>query len=119
MKKTPIPRPDRLRRIAGSFGWVDHRLLRNGHLAWLEPVEMALYLFLVLAADRNGVSYYRLEKISRHLGFLDWGELFGARRRLIELELIGFAPFSGQDRDGFYQVLSLDGLAPRESLDGR
>jgi len=54
-----IPQPQRVRRIESSFAWIDHRLLRKGYLAVLTPGEQSLYLFLVLAADRHGVSFYR------------------------------------------------------------
>src|ERR1019366_9863416 len=54
-----IPEPQRLRRIAESFAWIDHRLLRNGYLAVMTHQEQSLYLFLTLVADRHGVSFYR------------------------------------------------------------
>lgn len=60
-KRTPIPRPDRLRAPACSYGWADHRFLRDGHLAVLSVQAIACYLFLILAADRHGISYYRAE----------------------------------------------------------
>jgi hypothetical protein len=64
-----IPDPQRLRRINGSFAWIDHRLLRNGFLAVMTSQEQSLYLFLTLAADRNGVSFYRHERIGdQHIG---------------------------------------------------
>jgi hypothetical protein len=119
MRQILIPRPDRLRRISGSFGWVDHRLLRDGHLARLGPVEAALYLFLVLAADRQGISYYRLESIGQRLGRLSWHDVRQARERLVARGLIAFAPHSEHDPNGVYQVLPLDGLAPQDSGDGR
>jgi hypothetical protein len=53
--KRIVPRPELVRRIAGSFGWLDHRLLRDGHLARLTLEDVGVYVFLVLAADRNGV----------------------------------------------------------------
>ena len=55
-----------------SFAWIDHRLLRNGYLPVMTHQDQALYLFLALAADRHGVSFYRKEKICDLLG-LDWG----------------------------------------------
>ena len=101
-----IPDPARLRRIAGSFGWVDHRLLRDGHLEQIGPPQMALYLFLILAADRNGVSYYRLERICKVVGFSE-DEFHAARDRLLERGLIAFCPFTPSDVNGYYQVLPL------------
>lgn len=50
--------PARLRRIDGSFGFIPHRFLRGGFLQSLTADELRLYLILVLAADRNGLSFY-------------------------------------------------------------
>ena len=58
----PVLRPDRLRRIPRSFAWLDHRL-RSGLLAALTPEEIALYLFLALASDSQGLSCWRLDRI--------------------------------------------------------
>lgn len=113
------PRPDRIRSVPSGFGWIDHRLLREGHLAWLKPAEIALYVFLVLAADRRGVSYYRIESISKALGHLDWGDLSRARSRLVELGLIAYAPFGPHNPDGACQVLGLDDLPPWRLDDAR
>ena len=65
MRKYCIPQPQRVRRIEKSFAWIDHRLLRNGYLQVMSHQDQALYLFLVLAGDRHGVSFYRKEKILR------------------------------------------------------
>jgi hypothetical protein len=106
-----IPRPRRVRRIEKSFAWIDHRLLRNGYLAVMTHQDQALYLFLVLAADRHGVSFYRKEKICDAVG-LDWGQFEVARDRLIDLGLIAFEPYSAVTPNGFYQVLPVDGQPP-------
>jgi hypothetical protein len=106
-----IPVPQRVRRIAGSFGWVDHRLLRNGFLAVMTHQEHSLYVFLALAADRHGVSFYRQEKIGDLLG-LDDQAFAVARDRLIELGLLAFAPYSVTSPNGFYQLLPVDHPAP-------
>ena len=63
MRKIHIPQPQNVRKICGSFAWVDHRLLREGYLPVMSHQDQVLYLFLVLAADRHGVSFYRKEKI--------------------------------------------------------
>lgn len=99
-----IPQPQRVRRIAPSFGWIDHRLLRDGYLSVMTPSDQALYLFLVLAADRHGVSFYRKEKICNVLG-LDWGDFEVARDRLVNLQLIAFEAYCAGTPNGFYQVL--------------
>lgn len=106
-----IPQPQRVRRIEQSFAWLDHRLLRNGYLAVLTHAEQAFYLFLVLAADRHGVSFYRKEKICDLLG-LDFGAFEVARDRLIELQLIAFEPYHAGAPNGHYQILPVDRPAP-------
>jgi len=111
MRKYHIPQPQRVRRIEHSFAWIDHRLLRNGFLEAMTHQDQALYLFLVLAADRQGVSFYRKEKVCDYLG-LDWGEFEVARDRLIELKLIAFRAYSARTPNGHYQMLPVDGRPP-------
>lgn len=106
-----IPQPQRVRRIEKSFAWIDHRLLRNGYLAVMTPADQSLYLFLILTADRHGVSFYRKEKICNVLG-LDFGPFEVARDRLIDLKLIAFQPYGAASPNGFYQVLPVDGQVP-------
>ena len=101
-----VPDPGRIRRIQGSFAWLDHRLVRDGHLERLSVTDMAVYLFLALVADRNGVSFYRKDVMSKRLG-IDWGDFEESKTRLLERGLIAFRPFTTHDVDGFYQVLPL------------
>jgi len=111
MPKPHIPQPQNVRRIAGSFAWIDHRLLRRGYLQAMTHQEMALYLFLVLAADRHGVSFYRKEKIC-DLVALDFQPFEVARDRLIGAKLIAFEPYSALTPNGYYQVLAVDDRGP-------
>jgi hypothetical protein len=53
ISRTPILAA-RVRRIEGSFAFLPHRFLRGGFFASLTKNELALYVFLVLAADRDG-----------------------------------------------------------------
>ena len=108
MREYCIPQPQRVRRIEKSFAWIDHRLLRNGYLQVMSHQDQALYLFLALAADRHGVSFYRKEKICDALG-LDWVQFEVGRDRLIDLKLIAFEPYSATTPNGHYQVLPVDG----------
>jgi hypothetical protein len=92
--------PERVRRIDGQgFAFIPNRFLRDGFLVSLERDELALYVFLVLAGDRNGVSFYRYDSICSILErSLD--DYIRARNGLIEKDLIAF--------DGTrFQVLSL------------
>lgn len=107
-----IPQPSRVRKIEGSFAWIDHRLLRNGYLQVMTQQDQSLYLFLALAADRNGVSFYRVEKIAQVLS-LDGPEFDVARDRLIDMRLIAFERYSALSPNGFYQVLPVDGAPPQ------
>lgn len=110
MRKYRIPQPARVRRIEKSFAWIDHRLLRNGYLEVMSHHDQALYLFLALAADRHGVSFYRKEKICDCLG-LDWSDFEVARDRLIDATLVAFEPYTAGTPNGYYQVLPVEGQA--------
>lgn len=111
MRKYCIPQPQKVRKIEKSFAWIDHRLLRHGYLQAMTHPDQVLYLFLVLAADRHGVSFYRKEKICEVLG-LDWGAFEIARDRLIDLGLIAFEPYSACSPNGFHQILIIEGHPP-------
>ena len=111
MRTAHVVQPHRVRKIEKSFAWIDHRLLRNGYLAAMTHQDQSLYLFLVLVADRHGVSFYRKEKICDALG-LDWVQFEVARDRLIDLELIAFVAYNAGTPNGYYQVLPVDGQAP-------
>lgn len=99
MQKQPL-RPDRLRRVPSQFSWVDHRLVREGHLRRLSPEGLALYLFLVTVADAQGMSYYGDARCAQHLG-MGVSALQVARHALIDAGLIAY-------ENPLYQVLSLD-----------
>jgi hypothetical protein len=111
MRKTHIPQPQKIRKIKSSFAWIDHRLVRNGFLQVMTHQEMALYLFLVLAADRHGVSFYRKEKMCDTLG-LDFRELDIARDRLVSFKLVAFEAYTVLSPNGYYQILPIEGQAP-------
>ncbi len=104
MKEPRIPQPHRLRRIDGSFAWIDHRLIREGFLERMSLSDQALYLFLALVADAHGVSFYRKEKICDTLG-IDWAEFEQAKGRLIRMGLLAFRRDSEHSPNGFYQLL--------------
>ncbi len=98
IEKTPLC-SQRIRKITGSFAFIEHRFLRDGFFESLTHYELLLYLFLVLVADRNGLSYYHYDKICTLLR-LSLDEYLFARDALIQKDLIAF--------DGhLYQVLSL------------
>lgn len=102
-----IPQPKNIRAIKGSFAWIDHRLMKNGFLETMTHDDLVLYLFLVLAADKNGVSFYRKEKICQIVS-LDYHPFEIARDRLIDRKLIAFEAYSALTPNGYYQVLPID-----------
>jgi hypothetical protein len=73
--------------------------------------DIALYLFLTLAADRYGVSFYRKEKICDVIS-LDFQQFEIARDRLVDMKLIAFEPYSLLSPNGYYQVLPVQSMAP-------
>jgi hypothetical protein len=110
-----VPRPDRIRRIgAVAFGWIDAGLWRKGWLRALAPQELAVYVFLCLVADYQGISFYRRDRIAHHLG-LDFPVVDRALARLKELELVAYEPFGPHASDGFHQVLALPAGGPADS----
>ena len=99
MTDSIIPCPDRIRKINGSFAFIEHRFLRDGFFASLDHHELLLYLFLIIVGDRNGVSFYGYDKICTLLR-TSLDEHILARDSLIEKDLIAF---NGK----YFQVLSL------------
>ena len=111
MKKYHIPQPKNIRNIKGSFAWIDHRLMRNGFMETMTHQDMALYLFLILVADKNGVSFYRKEKICEAVS-LDFSRFEIAKDRLVNMKLIAFESYSVLSPNGYYQVLPIESKAP-------
>lgn len=98
ISRTPINHT-RIRKISGSFSWIDHRLLADGFLKEMTSDEILLYFFLVLVGDRNGVSFYSYDKICDLLK-IDVDRFIYARDRLIDKSLIACD-------NGRFQVLQL------------
>jgi hypothetical protein len=67
----------RIRKINGSFAFIEHRFMHEGHLPKLSACEILLYFFFALVGDANGVSFYGTDKIL-HLLKLDEGDYFSA-----------------------------------------
>jgi hypothetical protein len=93
---------ERIRKIKADFACIEHRFLRDGFVTYLTHFELLLYLFLVLAADRDGLSFYGYDTICSILK-MEVDDYIEARDALIEKDLIAF--------DGrLFQVLSLPDL---------
>ena len=99
MRRNLPLRPDRVRTIEKPFAWLPFRLLKDGLFADLSDRAKLLYLFLCLAADRLGLSFYGDAKLQTYFQ-LGPTEIGLARKELIQKEMIAY--------DGrLYQVLSL------------
>ena len=99
MIKKKILDASRIRHIDGGFSFIPHRFLTDGFLTSLQQPELLLYVFLVLAADRYGLSYYSYNRICSLLQ-LSTEQYITARDGLIKKDLIAF--------DGtLFQVLEL------------
>lgn len=99
MIKKRILNAQRIRRIDGGFSFIPHRFLADGFLASLSQQELLLYLFLILASDRNGLSFYSYDAICTLLQ-LNLDQYVEARNSLMGKDLIAF--------DGtVFQVLAL------------
>ena len=99
MIKKKVLVPDRIRHIEGGFSFIPHRFISDGFLSNLTQKELLLYLFLVLASDRYGLSFYSYDAMCSLLQFsLD--EYVEARDGLVEKDLVA--------HDGtIFQVLDL------------
>lgn len=106
MIKKKILDASRIRRIDRGFSFIPHRFLTDGFLACLQQQELLLYLFLVLAADRYGLSYYSYDRICSLLQ-LSTEQYITARDGLIRMDLIAF-------NGTLFQVLDL----PQKPLPG-
>jgi hypothetical protein len=99
MPSKRILHSERLRKIEGSFSWIDHRFITGGFLRDLSTLEILLYLFLVAVSDRNGLSFYHDDRIASLLK-IDLPALGQAREGLLQRSLVAYQP-------PLYQVLSL------------
>lgn len=98
ISKQPIV-PERIRKILGSFSWIDHRILSDGFLKAMTSHEILLYFFLVLVGDKNGISFYSYDKICQLLK-IGLDDYIQARNLLIKRSLIAC-------HQGRFQVLAL------------
>jgi hypothetical protein len=99
-------RPDRVRSIrGGGFAFIPNRFLHDGFFAALHGDEFVLYVLLVLAGDRSGLSFYHYDSLCSLAG-MTLERYLAARRSLIDMDLVAF--------DGRrFQVLSLPPNAPQ------
>jgi hypothetical protein len=94
-----IINPERIRKVPGSFSWVDREFMRSGYLQVLSAEAILVYFFLLIVGDHQGLSFYG----DRHMGRvlkLAGPQLEKARRQLMIQDLIAY-------QRPMYQVLSL------------
>ena len=107
MIRKKVLAPARVRKTGKSFCFISHRFLTDGFLQSMTRHELALYVFLVLASDRNGISFYSDKTICSILAFKEDEYIF-ARSCLIHKDLIMY--------DGtLFQVLSLPESVHKET----
>jgi hypothetical protein len=94
------PQPDRIRIIRGSFGWIDHRFLRQGFDRELSRLEKLFYFVLIAVSNCDGVSFYSDKRLGEILDIRHAHELIGARNELVTRDLIAV-------KEKIYQVLDL------------
>jgi hypothetical protein len=107
------PRPllslEQLRSVEHPFGWIPCRMLTNGTISSMSPMERQLYLVLALAADRRGTSFYSDHVVQRILGCTH-EQLVNARTALTARDLLLY--------DGMtYQLLRLPPPPPHTNSD--
>lgn len=83
------PRPDRVRRIERGFAVIPNRFLHEGFFVSLGHIERSLYFFLVIAGDRDGVSFYGPDRICATLE-VSLDDYLVARNGLIAKDLLAF-----------------------------
>jgi len=89
----------RCRKLMPPFAWIDRRFMFHGFFDELTASELLLYFFLILVADRDGMSFYHYDKICQHLK-MDVDTYIQSRNGLIRKKLIAF-------ESPVFQVLSL------------
>ena len=109
--------PNLVRKMPPSFAWIDHRLRTGQFLADFAPEDFALYLFLALVADQQGLSCWRLDVMEKTMPAFRFHQLRSARERLVRNRLIAFRPWNSSDPDGTYQLLPIPSVKPKTGND--
>ncbi len=104
MKKEIIQK-GRVRKFPRQFSWVDQKLIRENHFQLCCAKSLGLYLFLVLAGDVNGLSYYSDAGMCKKLS-INMIDLFESRQELINADLLAY-------QKPVYQILSIPSLSDK------
>lgn len=86
MRAEPLE-PRRIRSPRGAYGWVDLRIVIDGHLQALDPSAALTYLFLCVVGNREGISFWSRSRMGRILNLpVETVEI--ALQTLVEADLI-------------------------------
>ncbi|MGH8626963.1 MAG: hypothetical protein ACREYC_17445 [Gammaproteobacteria bacterium] len=96
--------PARVRKTPKQFSWVDQRLIQEHYIERCDAQALALYLFLLTAADAQGLSFYADTTLVKRLS-MDPARLAKAREELRQAGLIVY-------EKPLYQVFALGPLYP-------
>lgn len=88
-----------IRRIKGSFSWIDHRFVAKRWIDLLEAEEIYLYFWFIAVGDRDGVSFYSDEKTASLLK-MPVATIHKARNGLVKKRFVVY-------KNGITQVLAL------------
>lgn len=94
--------PQRLRKVPPQFSWVDQKLLREDHMLLCDTKSLAMYLFLIVVSDTEGLSYYKDSTICKYIK-TNLADIVEARNILIRADLIAY-------KNPLYQVLEIPNL---------
>lgn len=95
MRVEPLE-PRRIRYPKGAYGWVDLRIVTEGHLEALDPSSALTYLFLCTVGNRDGLSFWSRSRMARTLNLslesvgaalqtLAGAELISATARIVQV----------------------------------
>lgn len=86
MRVEPLE-PRRIRYPKGAYGWVELRMVTDGHLQALDPSCALVYLFLCTVGNREGISFWSRSRTARTLN-LSLETVGAALRTLAAADLI-------------------------------
>lgn len=66
MRAEPLE-PRRVRYPKGAYGWVDLRIVTEGHLRTFPPSIALVYLFLCTVGNRDGISFWSKPRMAHTL----------------------------------------------------
>ena len=86
MRSEPLE-PRRIRYPKGAYGWIDLRIVTEGHLQALDGGAALVYLFLCAVGNRDGISFWSRPRMARTLN-LPLETIDAALRALVTVDLI-------------------------------